>query len=290
MASNFRYDDLPVELKLKVLEHVFVDLKGPPPIHIRALNVRKTYSYRLSDEYFDTFYNCVIPSEVTIYPDARFRQLFVSKDFLEHAIPIFASQNRLELQLSSYRTTTGDPKRKSHIVQQTLKEIISHVREITITHTLLARENHLDVQRLITLVSPSRLRQCNMVLEKPRFWFRDHPDLRTTIVGHLLSFAFHRNNDLQVLTEKEITSLRDDKQPPMGLMDLLRGQHAPSELTWHREEMLAALKDQGFTGSGWLQIDIVASRHSNSQIPLMPTSYVCISFLAVGSVLMAPSF
>lgn len=278
MTSSFRYNDLPVELKWKVLEHCFTNGGGPPQIHIRPLSVRKTYSYRLCDEYFDTFYNCIIPSELTIYPDPSFHQLFVSKDFLHDAVPIFANQNRVEIQMNSYRTLIGGSL-ENHIVQRILKDILWHARDITITHTLLARDNHLDVQRLTPLLSPSRLRECNLVIEKPRFWFRNHPDLRTTIVGHLINFAFRRNNDLQLLIEKEINALRDDKQLPKGLLDLLSGQYAPSEVTWHREELIPLLRTQGFAGSAWFQIDIVACRQSNSQIPLMPTSYVWIYFL-----------
>lgn len=276
MTSSFRYDDLPVELKLKVLEHVFANGKGNRPIHIHHLILRRRNSYRLCDEYFDPFYNCIIPSELRIFLDPSFRQLFVSKEFLRHGIPIFAKQkNRVEMQMNSYRTTTDDSP-GSRIVEQTLKEILWHARELTITHTLLARDNHLDVQRLLTLVSPSQLQECNLIIEKPRFWFRDHPDLRTTIVGHLMNFAFHRNNDLRVLSEEEIEHLREEKQPPEGMLDLLQSQLAPAEIIWHREELIPKLRDQGFTGTAWFQIDIVGCRNSNSQIPLMPTSYVSV--------------
>lgn len=280
MTSSFRYDDLPVELKWKVLEHVFANCMSPTPIHIKPLNVRKTTSYRLRDEYFDTFYNCTIPSELTLYPDPRFCQLFVSKDFLQNAIPIFANQNPLEIQLNSYRTMNDDSP-GSGIFQQTLKEVLSHVHEITITHSILARDNHLDEQRLAALLSASRLRGCNMVIEKPRFWFRQHLGLRTTIVGHLTNFAFSHNLSLRNLTEKEINELRDNKQPPIGFMDLLDGEHAPPEVTWHCDRLLPMLRDQGFTGSAWFQIDIVACRNSNSPIPLMPTSYVGVAVSCV---------
>lgn len=274
MESRFRYEDLPAEIKLKILEHAFGSSTDTGTAFTSPSSSLVSCYYYFADDYHDNFYNCTTPSELTIYPDARFRQLFVSKDFLHDALPIFAKGTTVTIQMNSARKYTSDFN-EFDLLRQTLRELLLNAIKITIIHSILAKDNHLDESRLLPLLSASRLEECNLAIEMPRFWFRRRPTLLTTTVGRLTRFAFEYSHALRILSVEELEDIGTDKIPPRGLLDLFDEHEAPSEVRWYRNVMLPILRSGGFTGRGSLQIDIVACRDDFPLARLEPLSFVC---------------
>jgi len=232
--NHFRYSDLPLELKQKILGYAFDDLDGPLPGKMR-ISFGMVGEIGLLPEPSDRDWALIT------LPFA-FKQFFASKRFLEEAIPIFVLDHEIRF-LEVKRAWRPEKALSRHPgpVSTTLREIFSRTTKISLDYY---PTRHTDPVTWFCKVLP-RLRRIDVVDKDVICW---RPGADGDAHAYLTTSLFDWGEPRATLTQADLAALRPgpgkvNSVLPNDLFTLMQKQNIFFDSSW--ESFTRALKIEG---------------------------------------------
>lgn len=175
----FRYNDLPLELKQKVLEFVF-----------QGVEFQQSYTVVYNESFWRD-----VSLELFIRLPSTIKQLFVSNAFLAEALPVFAKTYTLPLLDYRWASSPPDARPKDVPITSVLPIILSQVRGVSDVDIAAFP----GLSALVT-GTMSKLRVLELVDKEPIYWKLQYSSWHA-------SKLFRWGNPIGILTRSQLQAI-----------------------------------------------------------------------------------